>query len=286
MFPDGTGTLLSTDGGSSWTPAVQDSKDALWNVIINSQDDHAPQLHLGRLSGSSISVPGSGLLEIPSGGIALDCSALSRDTPYNVYVYSSAGTLALEASTTGRTASGGFVVKSGDPAKRFLGMIRPIEALPGKQAPVDVLDRRLVAYPGMRKPVGKFSPYHQYTWHYIHPDDTWEKLMGDDFRIEVLSLGSAQIDLAYEHLSSGPLALTLALDSDSSPWPRSEWITGGVGGGTRAGGAVRAHGRISRGFHYIVPLIKSNFTQNKYVDFYVDMSERTMHELFIGEIRQ
>ena len=79
-----------------------------------------------------------GLVTIPDAGATLDVSALTTAQVYDVFGYSSGGTLTLEAvawsnhgagtgaRATALTRVGGVLVKSGDTGKRYLGTIRTI----------------------------------------------------------------------------------------------------------------------------------------------------------------
>ena len=182
MFPDGTKCLSSTDSGTNWSQVQQDSKDAMLNMIINGQSDFVPQLYYGRKNGQYVFIPSSGLMEIPEEGVSLDCSGLTADTEYSIYLFDNSGTLTMEASTTERTRSEGLSVKTGDTDKRFLGKIYPKEIQTGKQGPVDVMDRRLVAWPGRRVLFGKLNPFSANTgssmssvsqWYKWHENDSW-----------------------------------------------------------------------------------------------------------------
>jgi hypothetical protein len=255
MFPDGTKTMTTTDGGSSWNPAQQDSKDACWNVIINGGPDHVPKLHFGRADGRYVFIPGSGSVQIPEEGVLLDCSTLTADTEYNVYVYDDNGTPALEASTTGRVTSNGIEVKAGSTTKRFLGMIRPKEIQAGKQGPVDVGDRRLVGEPGVGRSIVKLNPYVSETITSQSAVDTWERLLSDAFRVEFLVAdGIARVELqavfgAYAKRHS----YAFALDSDSVPDLEHTNSMEAYYFGALPVPTIYDR-RIGEGFHYIVPL--------------------------------
>ncbi len=259
MFPDGTKTMTTNDGGVSWSQAQQETKDASWNVIINGQADHVPQLHLGRFSGQHIFIPGSGLVEIPEKGVLLDCSTLTADTEYNIYIYDDGGTLTLEASTTGRVMSDGVEVKSGSTTRRFLGMIRPKEIQTGKQGPVDVLDRRLVRQPGVTKTVGKRNPYYTHATYQCSATNTWERIQTDQMRFEFLSLSNETVAayMTATEYSTTRTTFSFGVDSDSVPAPEFCSQTEGY-----YFDAVPCPVSLSmpllEGFHYVVPMANSS----------------------------
>ena len=216
MFPDGVKCLSSSDSGANWSQIQQDSKDACLNLIINGQSDHVPQLYYGRKDGQYVYIPGSGLMEIPEEGISLDCSALTADTEYNLFLYDNSGTLELEASTTGRTRVDGITVKTGDTEKRFLGKIYPKEIQTGKQGPVDVMDRRLVAWPGRSCLVGKYTPFSSETYYIPSATATWFKWNNnDDYTVEILAVESARIQLVAQSAieSAGRMNISFGIDS-------------------------------------------------------------------------
>ncbi len=61
---------------------------------------------------------------IPSGGVSLAATGLTPSTLYYIYLYNNAGTLTMEASTTGYATETtyGFTVKSGDSTRLLVGM--------------------------------------------------------------------------------------------------------------------------------------------------------------------
>lgn len=65
---------------------------------------------------------------IPSAGVSLAPSGLTPSTLYYIYAYMNAGTMTLEASTTGNatSTSTGVEVKSGDSTRTLVGIARPV----------------------------------------------------------------------------------------------------------------------------------------------------------------
>ena len=190
MFPDTCSSETTTDDWTGTAALQQDSKDALLNIILNSvASDHVPQLTFGRYNGAYIDIPGGGLQTIPEAGVTLDCSALTADTLYYIYIYNSSGTLTLEASTTGTALSGGVEVQSGATNKRYVGRIMARTLISTHEGPVDVVDRREVVnvHNGVIKTVGKFCPYSSNTAD-ADLDTSWEKWNADseDYRFYLL----------------------------------------------------------------------------------------------------
>jgi hypothetical protein len=257
MFPDGCTSKYTTDGGITWSQCLQNNKPALWNMILNSQADHCPQLGYGRWNGQYIYIPGSGLISIPESGLFLDCSALSADTLYYVYAYVSLGALALEASTTVPVPSEGVEVKSGEATKLYLGMIYPRTIQAGKQGPTDVRDWRtcMNRFNKTRKPLGKLSPYSSYTTQvlklYWMPAGT----SSTDYAITFL----ADDDLVrlspsfFTETGSGGRAMSIAIDGNI--------LEESVGPATQAGYSLNVTNvevKLSRGKHFAAPMEKAN----------------------------
>ena len=160
MFPDSMPvSMVTTDGGTSWNACLQDAKPALWNIILNSTDHHVPMLHYGRATGSYVYIPEYGIYEIPEEGLGLNCELLNEDILYYIYLYKNPELMLLEASTVEPTRHEGIAVKTGVQSRRLVGILYPKEIQTGRQGPVDVMDRRLVGFPGMRKSCGKLNPY-------------------------------------------------------------------------------------------------------------------------------
>ncbi len=65
---------------------------------------------------------------VPSAGVTLAATGLTIDTDHFVYAYMNAGTMTLEASTTGHAADAttGVEIISGDSTRTLVGLARPI----------------------------------------------------------------------------------------------------------------------------------------------------------------
>ena len=226
MFPDEMiVSKESQDGGTSWTICLQDDMPALWNLILNSTPQQVPHLMYGRFNGTRINIGGSAYV-IPEEGILLNCSSLDAvnqgDTPYNVFIYDNAGTLALEASTQGVEVTDSVEHKSGDPSRRFLGIIAPREILSGVRGPVDVPDLRLVEnrFNQLVKTIGKPCPYSTSTYFTprrgsINAGQYHRWNSNDDWMVEFLSL-DRQINYTATCCSSGGgVASGIGVDSSS-----------------------------------------------------------------------
>lgn len=224
MFPNSMQKCMtSTDGGTTWTQLTQDSKPAMWNVIVGSQANHCPQLVFGRRKGKYCYLGSAvGLKEIPVEGVTLDCSALTADTLYHCYVGWST-TMTLEAVTTEPTmGEEGFKVKTGDAAKRYVGSIVPVAVMSGYSGPVDTLDRRLVIKPGMEEPIGKLNPYAAATQE-LNIAAGWAKWRNSaDFDIKIAGTPGTMITAT----AAGPYveaygSCAFALNSGTAPSPYS-----------------------------------------------------------------
>lgn len=65
---------------------------------------------------------------VPAAGVSLAPTGLTVSTLYYVYAYMNAGTMTLEASTTGHStdAATGVEIKAGDATRSLVGMVQPI----------------------------------------------------------------------------------------------------------------------------------------------------------------
>lgn len=84
-------------------------------------------LLLSRYNGKSITINGA-LEVIPSAGVTLAATGLTPSTLYYIYAYMNAGTMTLEASTTGHSTDSvtGIEIKTGDATRTLVGMALPI----------------------------------------------------------------------------------------------------------------------------------------------------------------
>lgn len=195
MFPDEMNlSLYSTDGGTVWDLCTQNSKPALWNIVLNSSANHVPPLMYGRYNGKYIYLPGVGVREIPEAGISLACDVLTADTPYYVYGYDNSGALDLYPDTDGPVVNEGILVNPTYPTYRYLGMIYPKELQSGYQGPLDVMDSRLVLNHDNQIPkrLGKLMPY-------AISGDTVDNLLVTHW----VAWGTSDTDYQFAFLSDG-----------------------------------------------------------------------------------
>ncbi|MEW6350466.1 MAG: choice-of-anchor R domain-containing protein [Thermodesulfobacteriota bacterium] len=236
MLPDGTYSKRRLDGAETWTfiyPGSYSLERGSLNVILNSTADHVPPLVYGQYSGRFIHVPGSGLVSIPESGISLDCASLTAGSVSYVYAYMNGTALTLEAATTQPTVSNGIWVKSGDAGRVYLGMICPQSIQTGKQGPVDVPDRRLVAnrHNQIIKNCGKWRIYTGGSSENLNAmPATWGAWMnGDDFRTQILIHGSSMRFFAhYGYFTNAMVQIAIGFATDS-PAPESSansWTAG------------------------------------------------------------
>jgi hypothetical protein len=126
------GTDISDTGNDANGETVQFTLESLRDLFVKGkaqcyfQYTSSTICTLVRKNGAHIQIAGE-LHEIPSAGVTLGTGGLSNGTTYYVYVYDNAGTLTLEASTTGwafSTTAGneGVPIKSGDNTRTLVGM--------------------------------------------------------------------------------------------------------------------------------------------------------------------
>jgi hypothetical protein len=250
MFPDSMPkAMYSTDGGSTWTECTQDSKPALWNIVINSLESHVPQLCYGRRDGKFIVMP-SGPEEIQEAGHFLDCSGLTADTLYNVFMDSSG---VLKASTDDWVKVNGLMVRDGTPSEKFVGIIYPKDVLgSGDQAPVDCMDRRLLAYKGMRKYWGKYCPYYSATTDSNAGTISWRQIMdNNDWKIEGIG-DTVWLEFHTSSNSNGNASCSIGLNKTI---PDSYSESGSMYYGGNTGYARYYRSGLPVGLHYAFPLI-------------------------------
>jgi hypothetical protein len=215
MFPDMfVDCKKSTDGGTTWTQAQQDSKPAMWNIMINAVEAEAgkpvPQLMYGRYNGKNIYIPGSGSCDIPEGGIYLDLSDHSSPDSkfgYHVWARNNAGTLELSATTDDIASTDGIKHKTSASGYRYLGDVYPVAIHTGHYGPVFCQDRRLVWNQFNKKKVslGKRNPYASNTsetitvtlYGFQGESGYWRKWRGDsdDWFIDLLLGEPSSVDL-------------------------------------------------------------------------------------------
>jgi hypothetical protein len=257
MFPDSMPSAkYTTDSGSTWSACTQDSKPAIMNIILNPVATKlVPNLYYGRSTGK-YTITTAGLAEIPVEGISLDCSTLTADTLYYVYLTTA---LALEATTTTWTKdSNGLMVKTGDTTKKLVGLIYPKDVLGGgDQAPVDCMDRRLIAYKGRKGTFGKLCPFASTTSKTVSDND-WNTLTSGstDYRIEAVFWGDEIIHIGFHCISSEELAVTWGVNELT----RSEVSNDAGNRGTSASFHFMRSSEMTlytlAGFNYFIPLAR------------------------------
>lgn len=272
MFPDGCSSETTTDNWSSTSDLTQNSKPALLNFMLNvtepSKGVFIPsQLFYARKTGQYIYIPDSGLVSIPEAGVALDLSGATADTLYYVYGYDSSG-LTLEYSATGTAITDGIKHKSGDTTKVFLGLIYPKQILgSGYQGPVDIDDRRLVAYPGRDVTLNKLCPYHANTLQTVSTG-AWTILgsTATDYRVEFLLLPDDIVSIQFDSVCSQSRILSLAIDSTTEPYPHVK--AAGSNDNSNESLVAAFSGKLSPGFHYSVPMLYNSFGSDIYALLY------------------
>lgn len=226
MFPDSVhpadgdvAIKTTSDGGATWTGNFQNDKPAMLNVVLNSTPNHSPQLYYGRCSGQHIHLPGVGVKAIPAAGVALSMEGESPNQTLNVW-FNEDETISADAAP--RVLSEGIEVKEGSPTSRFIGIVRPIERQPGLQAPIDVVDRRLVRdlHEGTIC-IGKRCPYSDADFALqMLIGQSWQEMgvSGTDYKMEFLALSGDVLDM--EPFAAMPLTATpgeLAFGLDGHP---------------------------------------------------------------------
>ena len=197
--PDGVICKTSTDSGTAWTQLLQNSLPACLNLVINSTAEHCPKLYYGRWSGQYAYLPGAGVQTIPVAGVSLDCTALTADTDYYIYLYGNAGTLTLAASSSAvPTSSEGILVQTGATSRRLTGFMKAREIQTGYQGPVSCKSRREVVNADNLTviPFGKDCPYYSATSIAEADDNEWHELTA--FVLSCVSLGKTQYSLRME----------------------------------------------------------------------------------------
>jgi hypothetical protein len=253
----------TTDGGTTWTQALQNDLPAMWNVVVNSvASDHVPQLCYGRYTGRYVYIPGSGMVEIPEAGLFMDCSALTAGTEYYAYLLYPAGTLLLDTTLTAPSTVEG--VLAGTTLTRYLGMIVPKALISTHQGPVSVKDRRLVSNLYNRRvvSVGKPNPYSSGT------NDTtgllWERWMdNDDWLVELVCAVACPVrvraGVQLRNQAAQTVYLAIGLNSRTQP-PVNATVTQHYSNYEYDNHHVELLDDMPPGYHYLVPLIKQTGT--------------------------
>jgi hypothetical protein len=268
MFPDGCSTKTTSDTGTTWTQAEQNSKPALLNIILNSTTNHCPKLHYGRTRGQYDYIPGIGIVTIPQAGISLNCEALtatsltvapSLATIYNVDLAVSGGNPVLTSYTTATTTSEG--IEQGTASQRFLGRMCVVNRISTYQGPIDVSDVRALALRGVRQKFGKLCPYSSDTSFY--PTKIWQRWgLTNDYQIFALFFEDETVELRgsmWSIVPSGAYVSTATGIDGCLPSPMSARDYGNnVAGGAMV--TVKYENRIAQGFHSFIPLCRSSPT--------------------------
>jgi hypothetical protein len=253
MFPDSMPSAKYTDdSGSTWSACEQDSKPAIMNIILNPvATDLVPKLYYGRSTGK-YTITTAGFAEIPIEGISLDCSALTADTLYYVYLTTA---LALEASVTTWTKdSNGLMVKTGDTTKKLVGIIYAVDALGGgHQCPVDVMDRRLVSYNGADKIVGKLNPYSSDTYETSNLTlVAWQQWMNNnDWKVDFVG-STIELQATATKNASGSASLSIGIDATT---PSQYASQGEIYYAGHESTPFLSHNFNNIGYHFAYPLV-------------------------------
>ncbi|MBI5248432.1 MAG: hypothetical protein HY912_02960 [Desulfomonile tiedjei] len=262
MFPDGCESRETTNG-TAWTESLQDSKPALVNVVLNSTENHVPQLVYGRFSGRHVHVPGQGLSAVPESGIALNCETLAPEVLYNVYLSSNSGTLTLEASTTSRIVNEGIEVKNGSTSSRFLGVICPTNRISSYRGPIDTEDFRGVCnlHNRLRKPLGRRNPYSANTSENLDGKKFWMDWNNGDFISRIATLGcNFFFKMVFTFTGQNYPLIAVGING-ASPM---QWNSNAGGAFDRNPVCHEVPIDLSEGFYTIHPLIRDDMTTGGY----------------------
>lgn len=266
----------SSDSGSTWATYQQSSEfDATQNFVLGSQANHAPPLCFCRHTGSQIYIPVPGLVEIPYGGISLDCSAFTADTLTYIYGYlnESTGILDMENSSTFWTIDSetGIKIKDGDSSRRYLGMIYPKNLIGSVQSPLDVMDSRCVFNAENKLPVsvGKVCPYYGTTSEALSGSEDWEGFNGgNDYRFEFIADHETVIHLSMQGAVGSPAGIIrMAFGVDAADTVYNQNNGGGLVYQANASDAHQMNGYLrdlSTGHHYSTPIRKPAASVNLY----------------------
>jgi hypothetical protein len=266
MFPDGCES--KENDGNFWTQSLQDNKPALMNVVLNSTQNHVPQLMYGRQSGKCVYLPQTGLRDIPETGIALNCEALTAGALFSVYLRLQDGSLQLHASATKRTVNQGIEVKSDDPSCLFLGTMYAFNHRSTFQGPIDVMDWRGIAYRGMKKTFGKWCPFAAETYEPLFPAKMWIPASGSDFKVYAALLDNSQVYLEFNvsFNSMSNFRLTTAIGMDSMAPPETCALLPSFSSSMPCRCYIKDFS--SEGVHYFIPLISIESQMEQAIRYY------------------
>ncbi|AFM25978.1 DUF5000 domain-containing lipoprotein [Desulfomonile tiedjei] len=266
MFPDGCES--KENDGNTWTQSLQENKPALMNVVLNSTQNHVPQLMYGRQSGKGVYLPQTGFFDIPESGITLNCEALTAGTLFSVYLSLQEGSLRLDASETKRAVSQGVEVKSDDPSCLFLGIMYAFNHRSTFQGPIDVMDWRGVAYRGMKKIFGKWCPFAAETYEPAFTGKMWIPASGSDYKVYAALLDGSQVYLEFSvsFNSTSNFRLTTAIGMDSMAPPETCLLVPVFSSSIPARCYIKDF--FSEGVHYYIPLISVESQMEQSVRYY------------------
>ena len=135
----GDAAIFSSDASGNWT-CIAYTKASGAAVVASSGGGgglgqcrlvlSGGNLVLQQFGGNSLTINGA-TQSIPNAGVSLSASGTTSGTLYYIYAWMNAGTMTLEASTTGHvtdTAAGnaGVEYKIGDSTRTLVGMARPV----------------------------------------------------------------------------------------------------------------------------------------------------------------
>jgi hypothetical protein len=271
MFPDSMPeSKYTANGGTTWSQCQQNSKPALWNMMINAVEAASgkpvPRLCYGRYNGKYLFIAGAGIREIPEAGILLDMSDHSSPDSkfgYHVWLNNESGTLTLTATTDAIDDTDGIKHKSGASGYRHLGDVYPIAIHTGHYGPVDVMDRRLNInhFNKINKTFGKLNPFdsatlfnatNEYDQHFVSPNDN------DDFLVEALLTG-VFVNLEAHFMGSSNLGKAVSIGLNGKV-PLTDIQGGSYWGYTPC--IPRLAKKISTGYSKIWPLLACGNTGN------------------------
>jgi hypothetical protein len=129
--PPQSGVPLWVWDGSLWQPYYTAGGGQYSAAVLNCgrfQYVSTTQCQLIPFNGASIRINGL-IYQIPSGGVNLSNSGLAASTAYFVYAYMVGTTMTLEVSGTAHAtdtsaANAGTEIKSGDPTRTLVGIVR------------------------------------------------------------------------------------------------------------------------------------------------------------------
>jgi hypothetical protein len=173
-------------------------------VVLNSDANHLPQLYFGRKRGKSITIPGSGSLEIPVEGLLVDVFGFEADYDYAVYAYDNSGSIAFSVTEDLPMTSEGLFVSSMNPdTDLYVGRIC-LKQSASDVIPIDVGDYRGVmnAYNKVTKFLGKLCPYRS---------DTSESLTGSEGRGWIDSETEWKLVYIFDEMSMDTITVTAQL---------------------------------------------------------------------------